>query len=171
MKYNIGDTVYWVESSCNFQKQVPCTMCFGKKVVTIILGDDSQTKIECGACERGMDRSTGFMTVWEPNARIESGKISGVSTKGQITYEIGYRNIYETSLFSKSEDAEAERKKQYEIEVERAKEWFKQSFHTCSKKQVWSARYHKDCIKRAERDIEWHQLRLGMIKIKEVKSE
>jgi len=66
MKFSLGETIYWVESSCNYQKAVPCPMCFGKRLVTIILGDESQTKIACGFCERGHEGSTGIATVWEP---------------------------------------------------------------------------------------------------------
>lgn len=34
----------------------------------------------------------------------------------------------------------------------------------CTRTLKKGARYHKDCIERAKRSIEWHQLRLGMIK-------
>lgn len=164
MKFSMGETIYWVESSCNYQKRVPCPMCFGKLFVTIILGDDSQTKVSCGMCERGYEGSTGTATVWEPNARVESGLISGVSTKDGIRYEVDRHTVEEAKAFKTLEAAEIERERQYSIEVERAKEWFKQSFVNCSKKQVWSAGYHRNSIASSERNIEWHKLRLGLIK-------
>lgn len=164
MKFNLGDKIYWVYSSTNYGKPMPCPMCFGKRFVTLILGDESQTKSACGFCERGMEGSTGTATVWEPYAAVRSGVISGISTKDGIRYEVGYETIKEYEAFSTEADAQIECDKQYSLAKERAKEWFEKAFIDCKKKQIWSAGYHKNCIKSAERNIEWHQLRLGMIK-------
>lgn len=164
MKFNMGETIYWVESSCNYQKRVPCPMCFGKLFVTIILGDDSQTKVVCGMCERGWEGATGTATVWEPNARVESGVISGISTKYGIIYEVDSYTVEESKAFKTLEFAEMEKERRYEAEVDRSKHWFKDSFVNCSRKQVWSAGYHRNSIASLERNIEWHKLRLGLIK-------
>lgn len=171
MKFNLGDTIYWVESSCNFQKQVPCPMCFGKLFVTIILGDGSQTKIDCGFCEHGLERPSGVATTWEPDARVQSGIVTGISTRDGYRYEVGHRTIDDVDAFSSQVAAETERDLRYEIELERSKEWFKSSFINCKKKQIWSAGYHRGCIASAERTIEWHKLRLGMIEEKRLKAE
>jgi hypothetical protein len=138
-------------------------MCFGKRFVTIILGDDSQTKVSCGFCERGCEGSTGTATVWEPSARIETGVISGKSTRYGIKYEVGYRTVSASNAFSNAELAESERVKQYALMVEVANKYFQDSFVNCKRKQVWSAGYHKNCIASSERAIKWHRLRLGMI--------
>lgn len=164
MKYKIGDTIYWVESSAHYQKQIPCPMCFGKKFVTIILGDDSQEKIECGACQRGTERPSGFATVWEPSANILSGTITGVSTKDGIRYEVGYKTIRESEAFESDKEAEPYRLLKYEEEKSRADLWWQESFVNAKKKQIWSANYHRECIKREERTIEWHKYRLMKIK-------
>ena len=166
MKFNLGDTIYWVESSCNYRKQVPCPMCFGKCFVTIVLGDGSQTQTSCGFCDHGYEGPRGTATVWEPHARVESGVITGVSTKNGPRYEVGSHTVEESAAFSTKETAELERERQYSLEVDRAKKWFEDSFVNCKKKQVWSAGYHKNCIASAERTISWHKLRLGMIEEK-----
>lgn len=163
MKYNLGDTVYWVESSAYYQKQIPCPMCFGKCYVTIILGDDSQEKIECGFCQRGCDRPSGYATTWEPFAKVCSGVITGLSTKDGNRYEVGYRTINEHEIYTEAE-AQLVCQTKLKEETERAAFWFGESFVTAKKKQVWSAGYHRECIKREKRTIEWHELRLGMIK-------
>lgn len=160
---NIGDTIFWVESGTNYCKQIPCPMCFGKRIVTIILGDDSQTKIECGFCQRGTDRPSGMATTWEPSAITQSGTITGVSTRDGVKYEVGHKSINEYETYPTKEIAEIVRLAKFEEVQARADLWFKESFVTAKKKQIWSAGYNRDCIARAKRTIEWHESRLGMI--------
>lgn len=171
MKYNLGDTIYWIEASTHCQKQVPCPMCFGKLLVTIILGDDSQTKIECGFCQRGTDRPSGFATTWEPSSVLKSGVITGVSTKDGIRYESGYKSLFEHEIYDDEKIAELVRVVKLEEVEAQAKHWFQEQFGDAKKKQIWSAGYHRECIKREERTIEWHKLRLGMIKEEKLKNE
>lgn len=166
MKYKIGDTIYWVEANTHYGKQIPCPMCFGKMFVTIILGDDSQTKIECGFCQHGMDRPSGIAKTWEPIAITYSGVITGVSSRDGIKYEVGYRSISERDIFESAQEAEVERLIRFEEVKTQAENWFKDNFVQAKKKQIWSAGYHRECIKREERTIEWHKFRLQMIKDK-----
>ena len=52
-------------------------------------------------------------------------------------------------------------------EIERRKLWERDHFITATKKQVWSAGYHRGCIESAERTLNWHKMRLCMIKEKQ----
>lgn len=122
-------------------------------------------KVACGFCERGIEGSTGYETSWEPNAVVKSGEVTGVSCRDSVKYEVGYKSIYEHEVYTESE-AELVREAKFQEVKEQAEKWFKESFITCTKKQIWSAGYHRNCIKRDERSIEWHRLRLGMIKEK-----
>lgn len=171
MKYKIGDAVYYVESSCNYKKSIPCQMCFGKRKVTIIKGDGTSIESECGACERGIERATGYMTVWEPEALVKSGVISGISTKDGLKYEVGYGNFRESELYLFEAEAEEVRLLKLEEEKERAALWFQNNFIQCTKKQIWSASYHAKRIESAERDISWHKARLCMIDERRTTSE
>ena len=166
MKYSVGDEVYWVESSSNYSKSVPCPMCFGKRFVTIILGNEESERIECGYCQKGYDRASGIATVWKPDAVVHKKEISGVSTKNGIRYELGYRSIEEHEIFTNEDDANIEREKRYKLEVERSDRWFKDNFVNAKKNQVWSTGYHRRCIKDAKKTISWHEARLCMIKDK-----
>lgn len=171
MKFNIGDDVFWVESHCHYQKTIPCPMCFGKKFVTVILGDDSKVQTACGFCEREMEGSTGYATIWEPTAIIKSGQITGVSTKDGIKYEVNYNSLSEDEILTSQDAANAEYLFKLEEVKKQAQKWFNDSFVNCTKKQVWSAGYHKRCIEQAERTIEWHKAKLGMIKQNPAASE
>lgn len=160
---SIGETVYWVESHIHHGKSIPCPMCFGKRFVTIILGDESRTESECGMCSHGLDRATGQAKTWEASATIYSGIITGLSTREGMKYEVGYKSVYQHECFNSELEAIPTRdKKLKEAEAQRD-QWFKDSFVNCKKSQLWSAGYHRSCIKDAERKIEWHQARLGMI--------
>ncbi len=159
----IGETVYWVESHTHYGKSIPCPMCFGKQFVTIILGDESRTEIECGMCSHGLERATGRAKTWEAVAFIRSGVITGISTREGAKYEVGYQSVYQHECFDSEEAAIPLREeKQKEVE-ERREVWVRDNFIQCKKNQVWSAGYHRSCIESAERNIEWHKARLGMI--------
>lgn len=166
MNYNIGDTAYWVESSTHYNKKVPCPMCFGKRFVTLILGDESQTQIECGFCSHGIDRPSGLANSWEPSAIIHAGTITGISTRDGTRYEIGGRNLFAHELYTNEADAKLVQEVKLKEVQEQAEHCFRESFVNAKKKQIWSAGYHRSCIKSAERNIEWHRLRLNMIKDK-----
>jgi len=162
-KYELGQLVYFVESGIHYSKKIPCPMCFGKQFVTIILGDDTQQKIECGYCSNGLERATGQATIWEPSAIIKSGEITGINRCDGWVYSIGFNSTKESEIFISKEDAEVERMKQLEGVTERAKKYFIDNFIQAKKKQVWSAGYHKNQIKHHEKSIEWHNARLGLI--------
>lgn len=160
---NIGDTVYWVESNSHYGKSIPCPMCFGKRFVTIILGDGSETKSECGMCSHGLDRATGQAKTWEAVALIHSGVITGISTRYETKYEVGYSSILANECFDSADEAEPVRVAKQKEAEDRRNNWFKDSFVQAKKTQLWNAGYHRECIKSAERTIEWHRARLGMI--------
>lgn len=163
MKYKLGDVIYWVESGTHHGKLIPCPMCFGKFFVTLILGDGSQEKIECGFCSHGIDRPSGQAKTWEAHAEVKSGAITGFSSKDSIRYEVGYKTIYAHEVIDDEKTAELVKEIKLEEAKEQAAKWFRDSFVQAKKKQLWSAGYHRSCIERQERTIEWHKLRLGMI--------
>lgn len=165
---NIGDKVYWVYSNTNYGKYIPCPMCFGKKVITVILGDDSQVKSECGFCQHGMDRPSGLAKAWEPLTEVRSGTITGISNRDGLRYEIDREILYAHETYPTQEIAELVKVEKEKETNERAAQWFKDNFITCTKKQIWSVGYHRNCIKDAERKIEWHKDRITMIKEKVV---
>lgn len=163
---NIGETVFWVESYAHYGKSILCPMCFGKRFVTIILGNGTHTESECGSCGHGLDRATGQSKTWEPSAVIYSGQITGISTREGAKYEVGHKNVFQHECFDSEAEAIPTRDRKLKEEQDRAAQWFKDQFVNAKKSQIWSAGYHRECIKSAERTIEWHKGRLNMIKEK-----
>lgn len=165
-KYEIGQTVYWVESSCNYMKSVPCPICFGHRRVEIILGNKEVQPIECGYCAKGYQGPTGKATIWEPQSTIYEGEITGIKKNdfGKWEYIIGRRDVGELDLYTSKKDAQPKRDMMLETEKEKAEAWFKDSFVRAKKNQVWSVGYHREQIKHHKKSIEWHKMRLQMIK-------
>ena len=164
---NIGDLIYWVESSVSYGKSIPCPMCCGKLFVTVILGDGSHSKIECGMCSHGCESPSGIAKTWGPEAVVRSGFIDGISTCGGLTYKVGHHSISAGQAFDNQDSAMGQRDAEYKAVEEKARRYYEDNFVTMKKKQVWSVGYHQSSIRELERKIEWHAMRLCMIKEKE----
>ena len=169
-KFNIGDMVFVVESSCHYGVKIPCRMCFGKRRVTVILGNDEQVVTECGYCQAGIDPPTGYSTTWEPRATVSAEKVLGIRRSDDgWRYEVGYQSVLEDQIFLTREEAEPVAAEKLKIETERKALLERDHFITATKKQVWSAGYHLNRIKDHERQIGWHKMRLCMIEEKKTK--
>ncbi len=168
-KFNHGDVVFHVESSCHYGTKVPCTVCFGKRKVTVILGNEERVDTECGHCAPGIERPSGLSTTWGPSASIVEGTITGIRNDyGSWKYEVGGgRNLSEYELFSSREEAEPLRVAKLEEVTEQKQTYDRDHFVTATKKQSWSAGYHRMQIESHERQINWHKMRLCMIKEKQ----
>ncbi len=167
-KHNIGDEVYFVESSCNYGLAVPCEMCFGKRKVTVILGNEERVESACGYCSHGIDSPSGQSKTWQPNASIGFGPIKGIrqGSEGWV-YEIGYHTLNQDELFISREEAEPVMERRLEEERARRKLWERDSFINATKKQIWSVGYHRSQIADHKRRMAWHEMRLCMIKERE----
>lgn len=166
MKYNLGDTVYFVYSSANYEKSIPCPVCFGKKFVKITFGNGEEFDTICGYCSHDFEGPTGIAKTWEPFAEIRTEVITGISMKNGLRYETNYGTFSEDELFPSKDLAQVVYEKEFNERKSQAEKWFKDSFVQCKAKQLWSAGYHKRCIESAEKTIEWHKQRLVLIKDK-----
>ena len=160
----IGEKVWWVESYTNFGKSILCPMCFGKRFVTIILGDGSKTEIICGMCSHGLEIATGQAKTWEPAAFIRSGVITGISTREGAKYEVGHTSVFQHECFDSEEAAIPMQDSKLKEVQDLAEKYYKDNFIQCKKTQIWSAGYHREQVKYHERQIDWHLSRLNMIK-------
>ena len=171
--FSIGDTVY-IGKYTRVTSQVPCPDCAGQRFLTVTLGNGDQHTIECACClERGGwsgDYSRGWVEHVELSTVIAEATISGISvtTRG-IEYETsagravheGYDpdwGSYPTARATAEEaaaDAEARRAEAEERENKRAT-----SKEKDGKTWSWHVTYHRQCLKRAQQEIEYHTGRL-----------
>ena len=74
--YKIGETV-WVGQWESRKERVPCPICFGTKVVTLILGDGTAVELDCKYCDNGFMGPQGHV--------VESHYVAGEVTQKVIT--------------------------------------------------------------------------------------
>ena len=164
-KYKIGDKV-WYATSGTREKKVLCPECFGKTYLTVILGDDSQVKIWCVSCTiRGFnyeDISTGYVSYYEWYAEPQLRTITGMEVSpSKIEYrsEAGsgsYYRLEDENTFDTEEEAKI---KANQLSAEHNEEELAK-IHRKEKNNrtwAWNVHYHRDGIKRAERDLAYHQ--------------
>ena len=164
--YRIGDKVWYAQRK-GVERQELCPDCFGQRALTVIKGDGSQVSIPCVACIRSYDEPTGYVN-WHGHvvdvSEVEIEKVE--QTKEGVTY--GFHGCYRAdqgSMFDTKEEAEvralelAEKHNQEELARIYQKE---KHNHTWA----WNAHYHRDCIKRAERDLVYHTAKLNYAKVK-----
>jgi len=170
MKYEIGQELWYAawEATINY---VTCPDCGGTGRIRVIHHNDTMMSIECAGCSSGYDPPKGCVKVYDREARAYPVTIIGVEVRdGKAEWKTDRHYISdEADLFDNEADAlagaklKAEKYDREEREKINAKE---KPTRTWS----WNARYHRECIKKAKRDIEYHTAKLAAANLK-VKAE
>ena len=111
MTYLIGDKV-WHASCKSTKERVTCPECFGKKYLTVILGDDSQVTIDCAGCASGYDPPRGYINYWKQYVDVSLVIIERVEINPDyVEYGINrtdcsYRIVKATDVFLTKKEAE-----------------------------------------------------------------
>ena len=166
MKYKIGNVVWYAQVKC-FEGTEPCPDCFGQRALTVIKGDGSQVSIECAGCASGYDTSKGYVTYhgWKSDVcqvRIERVEITdqGVEYGHSQSYRVSEDEVFDTK-------EEAEKRADEKWKEHNAQELAR--IHQKEKHNrtlSWNAHYHRDCIRRAEKDLAYHTAKLSVAKVK-----
>lgn len=163
---NIGDMIYRVVTG-QIESKERCPDCFGKLKLTVILGDGSQVVIDCQTCARGFEPPTGFITRYDYDAKVEHVRIDGMDVRpDRVEYKVDMRGgdgawswstVDEDKAFDTFAEAEvfaeSERKRQATYQIE--------SKEQRNKSWAWHVTYHRDNIRRHERDLERSRQQLG----------
>lgn len=162
-KYNIGDKV-WLASVNYTDKWITCPDCFGRKFLTVIMGDDSRVTIDCAGCSRGYEPSRGVIHTYahlpKVSEMIITGMISEIKNGAEHTeYRSDCYCLDEENLFNSKVEAELHAsvlaKKQGDGEFEKL-----QRKERDTRTWSWNAHYHRDLIRRAKKDIGYHEAKL-----------
>ena len=159
--FKLGDKV-WHASFDTVKKTAVCPECFGKKYLTVILGDDSKVTINCRGCASGFEQPKGYINYWEWQAKIEQVTIAGmdINQERDTEYRFHYSGgdncySYRTSkytIFSTKEEAERKGK---ELAEEHNKQEL-QKIHRKGKHNsdwAWDVHYYRQQIRSAEKEI------------------
>ena len=165
-KFKLGDKV-WYAQRRTVEEHVVCPDCFGQKALTVIKGDGSQVSIECEGCRIGYEGSQGYVRYYKQSCDVKEITITKVEESTTET-RYGFWECYcadEDCMFTNKEDAEkkaeelAQQHNQNELNKINQKERYNRTWS-------WNAYYHRDCIIRAERDLEYHTKKLSVAKVK-----
>ena len=165
-QYNVGDKVWWARCDRRELKQ-PCPVCFGKREVILILGNDDRVTLPCDYCGHGYEAPSGTVSDWEWTAQPELITITRVDTRVSLEgedhdYFYGNYRMDDSVIFDTEEEA---RKRCGEIAHEREVAQATRADLVKKDKQKtfsWNAGYHLRNAKKCREEAEWHD-RLAQI--------
>lgn len=165
-KYNIGDTVWFAHRKI-VTDRVICPECFGKKILTVILGDNSKVEIDCMGCASRLENPRGYCEYYKQEITVKQIAISGFECNG-IKTRYRFDSCYivdEEDVFDTKEATEVRAK---ELAEQHNKEeldriYRKEKNH---KNWAWHVYYYRNQIRSALKDIEYAEKCLHIAKQK-----
>lgn len=161
----VGDRV-WVASYTHGAVRVVCPICFGKRRVTLIRGDDSVVELLCGFCGIGEPGPTGYVTEHEYSAMAYQVAITAVATRVESTgtkieYHVGTDGCYTTyhpeNCFATEAEALERGKELGEIAQGKAETHAGYGKADAEKSYAWNAGYHLREAKKARERVAYHE--------------
>lgn len=159
-KFKVGDNVWF--ASCRYDnKSVLCPTCFGKKQVTLILGNNGKVILPCQGCAPGFESPTGYIHEYDYVVDPEIVHITRVITETtgldeKTEYRSGCSCYQEDRLFLTKEEAEV---KALELKAELEKEQKSKADYIKKNKlksYSWNAHYHMREAKSHRKQVEYH---------------
>ena len=165
-KYYIGQEL-WRATFESTPACIVCQDCGGTGRIRVLFHDDTMVSIDCQGCSRGYDPPTGRIQVHNRTASARPAIVTGIEIRAD---KVEYRTtdsyiVPEGDLFPTEPEAvarAAELAGQYDAEErERINQREKPA-----RTWAWNASYHRQCIKRAEKDIAYHTAKLNVASVK-----
>jgi ribosomal protein S27E len=168
-RFEVGDTV-WHATFESTEKWVRCPDCLGQRFAKVTFADGSEVTVECGECAQGFNTPSGIVRIYEHEAKVipviieRAESFRGDGDELSFSYSLSDHRGGHDDIF----DSEAEAK---ECAERLAVEWkvSEEARINCKDKpsQTWArnASYHRNCVKRAQKDLEYHTSKLNAAKI------
>lgn len=172
--FNRGDKV-WHASFKRILKRVVCPECFGKKYLTVILGDDSRVIIDCAGCSAGYDPPKGYVEYFEHSADVELVTICEVRIYNSIEYGFNHQESLDFTVHRIANDKNMfATKPEAEVRAQKlAEEWNQEQLAKIHQKKnndrswSWHVHYYRKMIRDAEQTIEDARVRLDVAREEE----
>jgi len=160
-KYYIGDKV-WIADAGMKQIQIECPVCYGKKEVTLILGNGDSLVMPCDGCSVGYEPPKGYNIGYEYKALAVQDTIKEIRCeyhegRADIHYIfISNRYEEEANVFDNQEDAT--KLSAVRLEEHKAEEISRSDNVRGYQSKNYSrkAEYHLREVKRLAEEIEYH---------------
>ena len=161
-----GD-VLWLAEHNSYLKTEKCSVCCGHKSVWVRNIEGDEYEVRCEACGKGYEDVPGVEQYWAYDARATRFEVSEIKsvefTEGSPKIYVestGGRRAYVHELYTTEENALMAS----QISMDRLVRSNMAARLSAKKSRLpehaWSVRYHGDCIRRAQKEIEWHSTRL-----------
>ncbi|MDD5375761.1 hypothetical protein [Acidithiobacillus sp.] len=165
----VGD-IFWSAHYGMSEVTKTCPVCYGKRCVTLILGNDDKIELPCDYCRRGYEEPRGTKTEYEFTSGAEQETVDEVrieeTSKGRkveyLTFD--HHVVREDEAYATKEEAE-ERCKQ--LIAERMHDEATRAEHikaNQAKSYSWNAGYHMREAKREEESAARHRARAKLCK-------
>ena len=169
-KYNIGDTA-WRRTFDSSENYTTCPECGGDGRIRCILFDGTELSIDCEGCKQGYLPPTGRVRVYDRVARARLVSIDGFEVgRGGVEYRTNESGscsyiVKDTELF---DTEQAALNAAAALVSATAREEREKINRKEKPTRTWSyhVHYHRNCIRRAEKDIAYHTAKLNVAKIK-----
>jgi hypothetical protein len=163
-KFNLGDAV-WFAATGQRERVERCPDCCGTRVLLVTMGDGTQHSIACSLCGQGYEPSTGVVNRMEFFAEPQQGFVQGVEQEDE-TYKYKLDSCWrkdESDLFTSREDALT--RSQFLVAQNASEEAARFQRKTKDGRTwAWHVRWHRDQLKKAERDAVYHRSKLEVAK-------
>lgn len=166
MRFQIGQQV-WYASWKPTKARIVCADCAGEGRIRVLLPDDEIVSVDCVACQRGLERPSGYLECYNREARAVPVTITGLEIReGKTEWEttVSYRSA-EDELFETEDEALAAAKLKAASADQEERERIGRK-HKDTRSWAWNAHYHRKCIKEAQRRIEYHSAKLSVANLK-----
>ena len=158
IKFQLGETAWLPRFYPMSPERVACPVCCGKRVVHLILGDDSVVELPCDYCGKGFEEPTGFIIEHRPVARAERAVIDSITTNsdGSVEYRTSAGRFTNEAYATEAEATAAAHElaaadtRDRETRAEHVKE-------NQAKSYAWNAGYHMREAKRNRKSAEYHE--------------
>ena len=158
--FQLGDTVYVVQECRSVPVQKTCPVCFGKRCVTVILGNGELENVLCEYCGNGYEGPRGYVVDHEPQSAVRQAIITGASftnCKWEFALDYGRTGTGESELYRDEESAEAARAKLMEETKKEEASVLTNRVNYSKTKLTWRVGYHRKRIRDLEREAEHHR--------------
>lgn len=163
-RYNVGDEV-WYASFSTREVKVPCPVCFGKKEVIVILGNDDEVAVACAYCEKGFEGSKGFVIEWVQEPRAELRTITRCSvedygSREEVEYYSLHSSLDPENIFDSESEAFEKASKLKELHETGTVKYKNEKSYT------WNAGYHMKNAASKRKEAEYHEAKAKICKDK-----
>ena len=163
MKYEIGQEVWWARFDTT-ETSIECPDCAGAGHIRCIMGNGQEVTVDCQNCQVGYETfSRGRIRTHERTPRAEKTKITGIDvTPTKTEYRVPASYIVQEDRLWETEEAALEMAQILADEAshQELKQIARKEKDT--KSWSWNATYHRRCISRAQKDIEYHTRKLDV---------